>query len=112
MLNLSLTKTTEGDGYERALSNLEAMSDLISGLMPVENPAVLAEAKRLCRSITIYDSYVSEKLSKLERYLEQYFSVRKWRSHPRGAEGVMRDIRATIGSMRHQITSLSQQKPL
>lgn len=109
MLNLN---STGADNYEEALSNLEAMSDLLNGLTPVENPAVLAEAKRLCRNITIYDSYVFEKLSKLERYLEQYFSARKWRNHPRGAEGVMRDIRAVIGNMRHQITSLSQQKRL
>ena len=65
MLNLSLAETRRADGYERALSNLEAMSGLISGLTPVENPKVLVEAKRLCHSITIYDSYVSENYQNL-----------------------------------------------
>ena len=59
---------------------------------PGINPTGLQAVRSLCARMRGTSNYINDRLNKIEQAAERYFSVRKWATHTRGAEGVKYDI--------------------
>lgn len=90
------------DEFEKLVANAHAWPD----------PPTLTRAQALCYRMTGHDTYINEKAAKLARTAATYFSARKHAAHPRGAEGVMQEMRyALLGRIRDQCNMRLQAKP-
>lgn len=56
------------------------------------DPDALRAAMSICYRMRSTSSYINDRVNKLERELDRYFSARKWASHAQGADGVRHEI--------------------
>lgn len=68
------------------------MQQTMTSYGPGANPAGLLAVRSLCGRMRGTSNYINDRLNKIEREAERYFSARKWATHARGAEGVKYEI--------------------
>jgi hypothetical protein len=81
------------DDLQQILNSLDEIeSTLNKHDCPEPNPQALSQVRLLCSRITGFDSYISEKASRISALAGVFYSDRKHTVHPRGASALLAEI--------------------
>ncbi|MGS1052056.1 hypothetical protein ACVCIC_25165 [Burkholderia glumae] len=68
--------------------------------LAIANPSAIRQLEFQYNLMRPYCSYCAEKAGKIATLGKDFYSARKHQSHPRGADGVLRDIHTNLESIR------------
>ncbi|WP_230951408.1 MULTISPECIES: hypothetical protein [Burkholderia cepacia complex] len=66
----------------------------------IANPSAIRQLEFQYNLMRAHCLYCAEKAGKIATLGKDFYSARKHQSHPRGADGVLRDIRGNLESIR------------
>lgn len=88
------------------LSTCDELDQLLRDAAPVADPGRVQRVQFLCAKLSGHDSYMSEKAGRIASRIAVYCSARRHQNEPRGADGLMHDMRhswlATIREVAQQ----------
>lgn len=85
-----MSNERDWDRFFKLVDEFEA--DLEENSAAMENEPVLRRLKFSLRKIAGYDPYIAEKASAIEEYLKIFFSSRRHKQYPGGADAVYSKI--------------------
>lgn len=96
------------DDLQQILHSLDEIESTLTNYdCPEPNPKALSLVRLLCSRITGFDSYISEKASRISTLAGVFYSDRRHATHPGGASALLTEIAYDLPNrIRGQVTHL------